>query len=176
MEIEFFFNTLEFLGGLFEGLYNSRLFLFVKFFLGIYTLVLFVDLVLLLVVRGLGSDIRIGLKGAEFPTESKGKFLKKWSGITSRLNSDNVSQYKVSILEADKIVEDVLSKTGYSGENMTEKLKNVTVSQIGNIEDLRRAHEIRNDIIYDKNYDIDLEKAREVLNIYEEYLKEIELL
>lgn len=176
MDTDIFFGILGFIGEAIVVAYNSKWFLVFKFFAGIYTFVLFVDLVLLLFLRGLKTDIRVGLKGAQVPTGSKGKFMKKWSEILTRMESGNISQFKAAILEADSIIDDVLRKIGYAGENMTERLASVSEIQIENIHDLRRAHEIRNKIIQDENYVISTEEAKEVLGIYENYLKEIELL
>ena len=65
---------------LFNGFLGSGFFWFVKFILAIYVTVLFVDMVLLLVLRGLGGDLRDTLKGAQMPISSKKKI-----NITKRL-------------------------------------------------------------------------------------------
>lgn len=176
MDSEIFINFLSVAWDFLVNVYNSRFFAIFKFLAGVYTMVLFVDLVLLLVLRGLGSDIRVGMKGADFPMQSKGKMAKKWAAIIKKLETEDGSQYKVAVLEADAMVDDILMRIGYNGESMTERLRDVTEAQIENVVALREAHEVRNKIIQDESFAIDFEESKRVLGIYEDYLKEVELL
>lgn len=154
--------------------YNAPFFMVIKFFLVIYITVLLVDIILLLILRGLGGDIRTAIKGMDMPTVSKSKALKKWQDIKNRLESENVSQCKAAILEADRIADDILSKVGYKGSNMAERLEQVKLGQLENIEELKKAHEIRNRIIYEKDFMIDKKTARDTIKIYENLLKELD--
>jgi hypothetical protein len=176
MDVELILGVSESISDVASNVFHSSWFAVFKFFAGIYALVLFVDIILLLVLRGVRANIRVGLRGAEVPVRFKGKFMKKWSEIMKRMESGSVSHYKAAILEADSVVDEILEKIGYSGKNMTERLEAVNEIQIENIEDLKKAHEIRNKIIHDKNFEIDLEEAKEIISIYETFLKEIELL
>ncbi|MFC1623368.1 hypothetical protein ACFL2R_01505 [Patescibacteria group bacterium] len=174
MELEYSF--IDQVIGFFSGILNSKFFLVIKFILGVYIIVLLIDIVLLLLLRGLGGDIRVGMMGIKMPTKSKGKMVKKWSAITQRLESGNSSQYKVSILEADAIVEDVLDKIGYSGENMTERLADINPIQVENIEELRAAHEVRNDIVYNQEHEVTLEEARNTIAVFEKFLHDLDVM
>lgn len=159
-----------------KGILDSRLFLILKFLAGVYSTVLFIDIVLLLFLRGLKGNIRVGLKGIAMPSESKGKMSKRWSTLLKRLESGNPSQYKVSILEADAIVEDVLDKIGYAGGNMTERLAKANSVQIENLEDLRIAHEVRNDIVYNQDYEVTLEEAKNTISVFERFLTDLDVM
>ncbi len=155
-------------------IYYSPFFTVVKFFLVIYITVLLVDIILILVLRGVGADLRTAIKGMDMPADSKTKALKKWQSIKNRLESDNISQYKAAILEADRIVDDILSKVGYKGNNLAERLEQVNPGQLENMERLKKAHKIRNRIIYEKDFSIDKKTAGETLEIYENLLKELD--
>ncbi|MFC1645004.1 hypothetical protein ACFL08_03185 [Patescibacteria group bacterium] len=172
LDYNFFSQVIDF----FKNILDSRFFLVIKFVLGVYAIVLFIDIVLLLILRGLGSDFTVGWKGANVPSESRGKMAKKWSVIMKRLDGENISQYKASVLEADAIVDNVLEKIGYPGENMNERLQNITAIQIENIDDLRAAHDIRNNIVYDQGYEITIEEARSTLGIFEKFLHDLEIM
>ncbi|MCD6149643.1 hypothetical protein J7J13_02555 [bacterium] len=173
MKMEFNFNynqALEFL----TQAYYSPFFTVIKFLLVVYITVLLVDIILLLILRGVGADLRIAVKGMDMPAVSKNKALKKWQGIKKRLESENISQYKAAILEADRIVDDILSKIGYKGKNIAERLEQVKPGQLENVEDLKGVHKVRNRIIYEKDFMIDKKTAKDVIETYENLLKELD--
>jgi hypothetical protein len=158
----------------FINFYNSAFFAFIKFLLSIYAIVLILDLAMIVILRGAGKDYRISKLGINIP--SKKKNIKRWQKIKKRLESGNVSQYKVAILEADKMVDEILDLIGHKGENMPHKLSQVKPGQLENAEDLIRAHEIRNSIVKDKEFEVNRETAEEVIKIYEEFLKHFDLI
>lgn len=160
----------------FSAFFNSGFFLFIKVILAVYCTVLFVDIVLLFILRGFQADMRRIMTGANVIAASPGKIRKKWNSIRTRLDTNNQSQYKAAILEADKLADDILAGIGYQGDNMGERLNGVTSAQIDNVEDLLRAHETRNRIIYEVNFTLDRKDAEEVVKIYEDFLVAMELL
>lgn len=156
--------------------YQSSFFLGIKFLLAVYAAVLFVDITLLLILRGLGSNIRTALKGMDIPTIPKGKLRKKWDKIKIRLESENPSQYKVAIIEADKVVDGILGGIGYKGKDMLEKLEKVKPDHIENLDNLHRAHQIRNQIIHEKDFNVSRKLAGEIIKIYEDFLRSLEFI
>ena len=171
MEFNFDYNqVLEFLA----EAYYSPFFTVIKFFLVIYITVLLVDIILLLILRGVGADVRTAIKGMDIPAVPKSKASKEWQGIKKRLENENISQYKAAILEADRIADDILSKIGYKGKNMAERLKQVKSGQLENVEDLKDAHKVRNRIIYEKDFTIDKKTAENIIKIYEDLLKDLD--
>lgn len=161
---------------LFNGFLSSGFFWFVKFVLAIYVTVLFVDMVLLLVLRGLGGDLRDTLKGAQMPISSKKKIKKKWSQIEERLKTKNQSQFKIAILEADSLADEMLFNIGYGGKNMKERLDAADANQVEEIDNLREGHEIRNRVIFDDNFVIGEEETLRVIGLYREFLENLEVI
>ncbi len=155
---------------------NSFAFGAIKLVLLVYVTVLFADIAMLLVLRGLGSDFRQTLRGMDIPITSQDKMMKRWDKITKRLESDNLSQYKAAILEADAIASEILLGIGFKGENMTERIQQTHPGQLENSEDLLRAHETRNRIVQEKEFVINKDEAREIIKIYENFLKKLEFL
>ncbi|EKE16515.1 MAG: hypothetical protein ACD_11C00004G0013 [uncultured bacterium] len=161
---------------LLTNFYNSPFMSFVKFFLVIYSLVLIFDVILILMVKGLGGDIRKGLTGMDIPVVSKGKMQKKWDKVVSRMKTGSISQFKVAILEADMIVDDILGKIGYKGNNMTERLAQVNPNQLDYLEELQKAHEVRNKIVHEESFVLDETVAKETLETYEKFLRYLEFM
>lgn len=111
------------------------------------------------------------------PLVSKSKMQKRWDKIKSRLKSPSASQYKVAIIEADALADEILGGIGYSGANMTEKLEQVGKAHLDDhLDSLREVHLIRNKIIHETDYEINQEAAAAVLGVYENFLKYLEYL
>ena len=160
----------------FSKFYDSSFVMFVKFLMMIYTSVLLADVILLIMLVGITSAMRINLRGVEIPVVSQSAMMKRWNKIKIRLKSGNPSQYKVAILEADAIADEILKGMGYKGENMNERLKQIKPGQIDNLEDLNRAHQTRNRIIYETDLSIEKNQATETIEIYENFLKDMEFM
>ncbi|EKE25443.1 MAG: hypothetical protein ACD_5C00158G0001 [uncultured bacterium] len=170
-------NFVDFLLINLSAFYNSTFMLIVKILAGIYLLILFIDIVLMLILRNVPQHLRVGLKGTDLPLVSKSKMQKRWEKVKQRLEYDNSSQYKVAIIEADKIAEEILDGIGYKGANMTEKLEQVGLAHLDDhLEALRGAHEIRNKIVHQADYEISKEAAEAVVGVYESFLKYLEFM
>ncbi|MDI6591760.1 MAG: hypothetical protein QME61_02390 [Patescibacteria group bacterium] len=109
------------------------------------------------------------------PYETR-KAMKAWSKITKRLKTKRESEYKLALIEADSMLDNVLKNLGYKGENLKERLKLVSAETVSNIEKLLEAHEICGHIINDPDYRLTLEETEKVLNIYHQALKDLQVL
>ncbi|HBI33897.1 MAG TPA: hypothetical protein DEA43_02690 [Candidatus Moranbacteria bacterium] len=160
-----------------KNFYYSPFVLVLKIFLAIYLLVLFIDIVLMLILRDVPQHLRVGLKGMDIPLASKSKMQKRWDKVKSRLKDENPSQYKVAIIEADAIADEILSGIGYKGANMSEKLEQVSAAHLDDhLESLIGAHKIRNQIVHEADFVIDQRMAVAVIGVYENFLKYLEFL
>lgn len=160
-----------------KDFYHSPFVLVIKILLGIYLAVLIIDIVLLLILRDVGWHMRVGLKGADIPLASKKRLKRQWGSIQKRLQSGNVAQYKLAIIEADSIAEEMLGGIGYKGANMTEKLEQVGTAHLDDhLEALKNAHEIRNRIVHETDFEMDQRLAIAIVGVYENFLKYLEFL
>lgn len=146
-----------------------------KFFLFIYVMVLLADIVLLMIVRGISSDFKKILYGADRPLISRSTIIKRWEKILARLESENPSQYKVSILEADTLADEILDGIGFKGTTMGERLESVKVGQLETREFLVEAHQVRNRIVHESDFALSREEAEKWLNTYKKFFDEVEL-
>ncbi len=161
------------------SIYHSTAFSVFEFIVGIYVIVLILDLILILIVRDVGANLRESFTGMNIPAEltRKKKRLKAdWTKITRRLESENESEYKVAIIEADNLIDNLVKRLGYKGDNFLMRLDNIPSGQIEHVEELKKAHEIRNRIIHDETFVITKEEAKEVLGTYEKFLHYFEVL
>ncbi|MDD5606365.1 MAG: hypothetical protein PHN37_00655 [Candidatus Pacebacteria bacterium] len=101
------------------------------------------------------------------------KFLKQWKTISSRLKTGNEQAYKLAIIEADNLLEEVLEKMKFKGETTKERIANIPKTILEDIKDIEQAHQIRDNIVHDPDYQINLEEAKRVLLIYERVIKQL---
>lgn len=161
------------------GFYHSSFFSFIKILMGIYTLVVIYDIVLMVIQRGFKSNLRELRFGIDMPSElvsDKKKTKAQWENIYKRLEGENESEYKVAIIEADKMIDGLIEKLGYGGTNMAERLNNVPEGQLECMAEIREAHQIRNRIIHEDDFVIDRAVTKETLDKYADILKQFGVL
>jgi len=103
------------------------------------------------------------------------KIFKKWDKITKKLASGEESEYKLAIIEADNLLDDTLGKMEYKGETLEEKLEQLGLIILPNIEKVYQVHKIRNNVVYDPDYQLTLDQTKEALEIYEKAFRDLEL-
>lgn len=164
---------------LLKSFYHSGTFLAIRIILGLYLVLLFANVVLLLFQRGLSENYRRGTLGMDFPVElvsKKSKTKKRWEEIKKLLKSGNESLYKVAVIEGDNMIDEYVRKMGYGGNTAGERLENILPGQIENVEELKEAHKIRNRVIHEEDFQLTKTQAEEVLGKYERFLHEHEVL
>ena len=160
---------------IFQAFIKSPFFITLKFLLAIYVTVLFADLIMLLILRGFG-DVRTTFRGVNIPLTSAKKMRKKWNFIEKRVAANEQSQYKLAIIEADKMVDGIFIAMGLKGNDMLERMKTLNPEQLEAEEDLDKAHKVRNQIVNDPSFQVEKELVKETLMIYEKFLTENEFM
>ncbi len=102
-----------------------------------------------------------------FKPQGSSKLLKEWKKIEKKLDSGLESEYKLAIIEADMMLDKTLERIGHSEKTIEEKLEKTTSSELENIDEIKEARKTRNNVVYDPDYQLTLEKARETLKVYE---------
>ncbi len=102
------------------------------------------------------------------------KIIKAWNKIMARLETGLESEYKLAVIEADSMLDDTLKRMGYGGETLGERLGKLTSATLPNIEEVKKAHQTRNDVIHDPDYRLSLDEARKVLAIHEQAFKDLQ--
>jgi hypothetical protein len=102
---------------------------------------------------------------------------KKWEKVLTHINSINQNDWKFAILEADIILDELLSTMAYHGETMADKLKSVEKSDFNTIELAWEAHKVRNVIAHEgSDYLITEREARRVIGLYKTIFEEFKII
>ncbi len=100
---------------------------------------------------------------------------KRWNVIIKSIKSGTQSEYKLAIIEADDFLYQVLEEKDFEGDSLDELLEKAGRKRIQNFDDILGAHSIRNAIIYDTSYILEIETAKRLLSHYESAIKSISL-
>ena len=104
------------------------------------------------------------------------RLMRQWLRVKARLDTGMESEYKLAVMEADSILDETLAKMGFSGKSLGERLEKLSAASLSNIDDVKRIHAIRNNIIHDPNYRLSLDDARKAIEVYEIGLTDLQAL
>ena len=96
----------------------------------------------------------------------------RWENVVKHIDSPNQNDWKQAILEADMILDELLSKMGYRGESVGEKLKRVEPGDFKSIQDAWEAHKIRNQIAHEPGFTLNKIEAQQTYQLYKKVLDE----
>lgn len=97
----------------------------------------------------------------------------KWAKVLEHINSPNPSDWKLAILEADIMLNDMLDKMGYRGATMGDKLKSIEPSDFDTLQEAWEAHKIRNAIAHEgSDYAINKPEAERVVKLFQKVFEE----
>jgi len=102
------------------------------------------------------------------------KLYRQWQKIKQRTETGLETEYKLAVIEADSVVDDVLKKAGFVGDTLGERLEKVTEATLPNLPEVVDAHKIRNNMVHDPDYKLTLDEARRVMAIYEKALLDLQ--
>lgn len=97
----------------------------------------------------------------------------RWERVMSLMNSTSASDWRQAVIEADIILDDMLTRMGHDGESIGDKLKGIEESDFITLNKAWEAHKIRNhiahrggDFLFSKN------EADRVINLYRQVFEE----
>jgi len=100
--------------------------------------------------------------------------LNRWDEIQKRSDSENSADWKMAIIEADALMDEIFQNIGYKGEDLGERLKSVEPSDFDNLQNIWEAHKIRNRIVHEGDkFELKKEQAKDTLEKYKKALKEL---
>ena len=98
-----------------------------------------------------------------------------WHDVAKLMASEQVSDWKIAILEADSILDELLEDLGYVGENLGERLKAVPQGSVKNLEAAWSAHKVRNRIAHDTAAaSLDKREAIDTIGNFERVFREFD--
>ncbi|MFA5942218.1 MAG: hypothetical protein WC798_00890 [Candidatus Paceibacterota bacterium] len=105
--------------------------------------------------------------------DAVGKASPRWRHIESLVEGATASEWREAIIEADIMLDDLLTQQGYRGDGVGEKLKSVEPADFGALQDAWEAHKIRNQIAHEGSaFNLSETLARRTIAHYENVFRE----
>lgn len=109
--------------------------------------------------------------------ENKPRVNAKWEKVLAHAHSQNPADWRVAIIEADVMLEDLLKAVGYDGEGIGEMLKKVEPSDMLTLDKAWEAHKIRNRIAHaGQDFDLTERETLRVIGLFEEVFNEFQII
>src|SRR3989339_1800639 len=90
----------------------------------------------------------------------------QWEVILGHVNSENHAEWKLAVLEADKMLEDILDERGYVGQSLGEKLKDAN-GKFKTVQFAWDAHKMRNRIAHEQQLEMTNKMARDAVSQFQ---------
>lgn len=101
----------------------------------------------------------------------------KWMKVIKYANSNNASDWRQAIIEADVMLEELLHTIGYVGESVGDMLKSVNKNEFLTIEDAWEAHKVRNAIAHSGgDFQLSERETKRVIALFEKVFKEFQII
>ena len=101
------------------------------------------------------------------------KTNQKWARVEKHINSANPSDWRLAILEADIMLDEMLEGMGYHSPTLGDKLKSIEKSDFTTLDKAWEAHNVRNAIAHEgADYLLNEREARRVIALFSEVFRE----
>ncbi len=149
----------------------------VKFILIGISILLIVLLVMVIVKMNKLMGTKIDLAKELLPPQpATSTSNARWVEIEKHINSTREGEWKFAVIEADKLVDELIKSAGFPGETLGDRLMNMNKTQLVTLDSLWEAHKIRNRLVHDTNYFLRYTEAKRAVGLYEKTLKELQAL
>lgn len=146
-----------------------------KLILGVMTIILAVLFVVVVIKISKLTSIKINLAKEILPPQPATSGLNaRWVEIEKHINSTREAEWKFAVIEADKMIDELLKSSGFAGDTMGDRLMNIQPGQLTTLESLWEAHKIRNRLVHDTNYFLRYTEAKRAVTLYEKTLRELQ--
>jgi hypothetical protein len=125
----------------------------------------------ILIVAGLLLAMIVFTKGGG-KSLNQDKFRSRWLSIESSLKKDQEASFMLSIINADKLVDQALRELGVKGKTMGDRMKNSS-DKFSNKNSIWSAHKLRNQIAHEHDVQVSYDSARRALASFKQALKDL---
>lgn len=123
-----------------------------------------------LIYRGY-AGIKSFFKSREYDLDKKG-IKKRWQEIEEMLNRPGEMNYKLAVMEADKLLDFVLKSMSMSGNDMGQRIRFASF-KYRRLKKVWWAHVLRNQLVHEATFSLDHATARRAIKTFERALREL---
>lgn len=147
----------------------------IKLILIIATLILGILFVIVIIKLSslVGSPISVAKEILPPQAAEGGASNARWAEVLKHINSNREAEWKYAVIEADKLIDEILKEAGFPGETLGERLMAIEPGQLATLEGLWNAHKTRNKIAHDTSYFMRYAEAKKAVEQFEKTLEEL---
>lgn len=86
----------------------------------------------------------------------------RWEHIRSQFESANPNDWRAAIIDADSLLEEVVTNLGYTGESLGAKLTSIRVNDFPTLQSAWEGHKMRNIIAHEGSSFVFTERQKEI--------------
>lgn len=101
----------------------------------------------------------------------------RWRHVESLIASMNETDWRAAVMEADIMLDELVTKMGYQGESLGEKMKGIERSDFTSINAAWEAHKVRNRLAHEgSTFILAHREAQRVVDLYRQVFEEFEVI
>ena len=109
--------------------------------------------------------------------QSVSKTHLRWQRILEQGHSESEESWRLAILEADIMLNELLDARGYKGETMGDKMRQVERGDFNTIDLAWEAHRVRNKVAHEgAAHLLNVREVRRILGLYERVFREFKVI
>lgn len=124
-------------------------------------------------LMSLSAPEKISVEDITEATLPKEVVAKPWEEIKAKMASPNSADWSIAVIQADAILDQILKASGYIGDTMGDRLKQVNDAELNAIDDVWRSHKIRNRLAHGGTGALSRPEAEEAIRGYEKAFREL---
>ena len=101
----------------------------------------------------------------------------RWERVEALAVSDNPSDWRAAIIEADVMLDELVTAMGYGGEGLGDKLKGIEESDFISLNEAWEVHKVRNRIAHEGgDFILTQRETRRVVALFEKVFREFDII
>ena len=93
----------------------------------------------------------------------------RWAAITKKIEGDSQDLWKIAVMDADILLDDVLQEQGYLEGTVADKLKAAASDHSASIQYAWEGHKVRNSVAHDATFELTKRGAEQAIRNYEQF-------
>jgi len=111
------------------------------------------------------------------PKAMEPKRNERWDKVLEHTASDNPNDWRLAIIEADIMLDEVVMRMGYQGGTLGDKLKQIARGDLQSLDAAWEAHKVRNQIAHEgSDYILTQREAKRVIDLYGAVFEEVKFI
>ncbi len=166
------------LGEIFSSLRESPIFTTLQLVFLILDFILFLGIIILIFKTSWFKE-KYGIEITEylpFKRKAKKREEREWTELLEKAKSKIGEERKLAVLEAEDLLEEILTQRGIEGKNLKEKIENLQKTgkiKEEELEEFLKAQEIISQIIHNPDQNIGPKQAQKVLTTFQKLVLKI---